>query len=468
MRNQLWFKLTGAFALIIFIGVVVTVWLTGQGTATQFAHFMVANQMVRPSAMQAALAGYYAGKDGWTGLDTVFDRLIVDAANGLMPGMVGNMMGMHENRIQVLDGGGIVVADSGGPAGSEPLLAAPLEHWPIFVNDVSVGELVVEGSLMGAVAMDPAPLVGSVTRTVFIAALIASLTGLALAAVLVRQITRPLVDLTHASRRIAYGDLRVRVPVRSNDEVGELTDTFNQMAASLEQQETLRHNLMADIAHELRTPLTGIQGAVEAMQDGVFPADAENLEALHAQVLLLNRLVEDLRTLANAEAGQLALEKAPVDLADLCRGQVSALQLRAAEHEIELTIAVPPEENVWVDADSQRLNQVLLNLLDNALRHTPPGGDVTVSVYGNQTEVFVTVSDNGPGLAAEDVPHVFDRFYRGDRSRNRATGGTGLGLAIARQLVEAHGGRIWVDSPPPGASQGAEFGLMLQRVGSGN
>ena len=121
MRNQLWFKLTGAFALIIFIGVVVTVWLTGQGTATQFAHFMVANQMVRPSAMQAALAGYYAGKDGWTGLDTVFDRLIVDAANGLMPGMVGNMMGMHENRIQVLDDGGIVVADSGGPAGSEPM-----------------------------------------------------------------------------------------------------------------------------------------------------------------------------------------------------------------------------------------------------------------------------------------------------------------------------------------------------------
>ena len=266
-----------------------------------------------------------------------------------------------------------------------------------------------------------------------------------------RQITRPLVDLTHASRQIARGDLSVRVAVKSSDEVGELTDTFNQMAASLEEQETLRRNLMADIAHELRTPLTGIQGAVEAMQDGVFPADAENLEALHAQVLLLNRLVDDLRTLANAEAGQLALEKAPVDLAELCRRQVSGLQFQAAERTISLTDYRPARATV-VDADSQRLNQVLLNLLDNALRHTPNGGAVAVTVHGSAAELFVTVTDSGPGIPAEELPHVFDRFYRGDRSRSRVTGGTGLGIAIARQLVEAHGGRIWVDSPPPGAT----------------
>jgi signal transduction histidine kinase len=324
MRNQLWFKLTGAFALIIFIGVVVTVWLTSQGAATQFEHFMVADQMVRPATMQAALAGHYASSGGWDGLDAVFDRMIVDASDGLMTGMVGNMMGMHENRIQVLDQAGGVVADSTGPPGGAPLTVAPLEHWPIIVDGALVGELVVEGSLMGATALDPAPLVGSVTRTVFFAAVIAALAGLGLAAVLIRQLTRPLVDLTHASRRIAHGDLNVRVPVKSGDEIGELTETFNQMAANLERQETLRRNLMADVAHELRTPLTGIQGAVEAMQDGVFPADAENLEALHEQVLLLNRLVDDLRTLANAEAGQLGLERAPVDLADLCRRQVSA------------------------------------------------------------------------------------------------------------------------------------------------
>jgi signal transduction histidine kinase len=305
--------------------------------------------------------------------------------------------------------------------------------------------------------------VGSVTRTVFVAALIAALAGLLLAAVLVRQLTRPLVDLTNASRRITHGDLGVRVPVKSSDEIGELTATFNQMATSLEQQETLRRNLMADVAHELRTPLTGIQGAVEAMQDGVFPVDAENLEALHAQVLLLNRLVDDLRTLANAEAGQLALEKAPVDLADLCRRQVSALQLRAHDRQIDLTITAPPAATL-VEADSQRLNQVLLNLLDNALRHTPGGGAVAVAVHTVHDEVLVTVTDNGPGIPTPELPHVFDRFYRGDRSRCRETGSTGLGLAIARQLVEAHGGRIWVDSPPPGLPRGAEFGLMLPRA----
>lgn len=465
MRNQLWFKLTGAFALIIFIGVIVTVWLTSSGAATQFEHFMVANQMVRPASMQAALAGYYAQHDGWADIDTALGGLALSAADGIMTGMFGSMMGMPANRIQVLDSSGAVVADSaGGAPGGAPLATPPLEHWPIFARNQLVGELVIEGSLMGAAMGDAAALVGGVTRTVSIAALIAAVAGLLLAAVLVRQITRPLVELSQASRRIAGGDLRVRLPVRSTDEVGELTDTFNQMAASLEEQETLRSNLMADIAHELRTPLTGLQGAIEAMQDGVFPADAENLDALHAQVLLLNRLVEDLRTLANAEAGQLVLQKAPVELAELCRNLVNAMQFRAAERGVTLAVKCPPQAPL-IYADGQRLNQVLLNLLDNALRHTPPGGDVTVALHTRAADLYITVTDSGPGIPPADLPHVFDRFYRGDRSRTRTTGGSGLGLAIARQIVAAHGGQIWVDSPPPGAEYGAEFGIMLPRSG---
>ncbi len=463
MRNQLWFKLTAAFALIIFIGVVVTVWLTSQGTATQFEHFMVANQMVRPAVMQAALADYYRRHQDWNDLDAVFEELIFTASDGAMTGVFGTMMGMPTNRVQVLNQRGEVVADSEGAAGGAALTSTPLEHWPIILDGVLIGELVVEGSLMGAAVVDPAPLVGSVTRAVFFAAAIAAVAGLALAAIFVRQITRPLVDLTHASRRIARGDLRVRLPVKSADEVGELTATFNQMAASLEKQESLRRNLMADIAHELRTPLTGIQGAIEAMQDGVFPADAENLAGLHAEVLLLNRLVDDLRTLANAEAGQLILEKTQIDLAELCRRQVNAMQRRADERGIALTINCPAQTQL-IEADGQRLNQVLLNLLDNALRHTPAGGSVVVSLHAADDRVYVTITDSGVGIPAEDLPHVFDRFYRGDRSRTRATGGSGLGLAIARQLVEAHGGCMWVDSPPPGAEHGAEFGFTLPRV----
>lgn len=460
MRNQLWFKLTSAFALIIFIGVVVTVWLTSQGTATQFEHFMVANQMVRPAVMQAALADYYRRHRDWNDLDASFESLIFTASDGVMTGVFGTMMGMPTNHVQVLNQRGEVVADSEGAAGGAPLTSTPLEHWPIIVDGVLVGELVVEGSLMGAAVVDPAPLVGSVTRAVFFAAAIAAVAALALAAIFVRQITRPLVDLTHASRRIARGDLRVRLPVKSADEVGELTATFNQMAASLEKQESLRRNLMADIAHELRTPLTGIQGAIEAMQDGVFPADAENLAGLHAEVLLLNRLVDDLRTLANAEAGQLILERTQIDLAELCRRQVNAMQRRADERGIALTINCPAQTQL-IEADGQRLNQVLLNLLDNALRHTPASGSVVVSLHADDDHVYVTVADNGAGIPAADLPHVFDRFYRGDRSRARSTGGSGLGLAIARQIVEAHGGCMWVDSPPPGAAHGAEFGFML-------
>lgn len=318
---------------------------------------------------------------------------------------------------------------------------------------------------MGAVAIDPTRVIGSVTRTVFSAALVAAVAALLLAAVIVRQITRPLVDLTHASRQIAHGDLSVRVAVRSNDEVGELTETFNQMAASLEHQETLRRKLMADIAHELRTPLTGIQGAVEAMQDGVFPADANNLESLHTEVLLLNRLVDDLRTLANAEAGQLQLAMGPVDMADLCRRQMTALQFRAAAHAVALSANLP-DELPLIQGDGQRLGQVLLNLLDNALRHTLPDGFVTLSAYANSAGIFITVTDNGIGIPTQDLPHVFDRFYRSDRSRSCVTGGSGLGLAIAHQLVEAHGGRMWVDSPPPGTEHGAEFGFVLPMASS--
>ncbi len=178
MRNQLWFKLTAAFALIIFIGVIVTVWLASQGAATQFDHFMVDNQMVRLTTMQTRLTGYYARQGSWNGLTEAFDPLVSDASDGIMTGMFGSMMGMAANRIQVLDRSGIVMADSHGPAGGAPLHTAPLEHWPLLLNGELIGELVVEGSLMGAAATDSAPLVDSVTRTVFVAAVIAALAGL--------------------------------------------------------------------------------------------------------------------------------------------------------------------------------------------------------------------------------------------------------------------------------------------------
>jgi two-component system, OmpR family, sensor histidine kinase BaeS len=464
MTNRLWFKLTSAFALVIAVGILVTVVVARQGATTRFAHFMIDHHMVRPERLQEALVNHYLEQGGWTILDRQLPVVVEVASDGVMSDVMGSMMGMHENRLQILDATGVVVADTHGPAGSQPLPAHQITHtvqqWPLVAGDVQVGELLVEGALMVGTSARNDNLVSGITRAVLVAGLTAGGVGLLLAMLLVRQITRPLSSLNRASSQIAGGDLSVRVPVQGQDEVGELAITFNQMADSLETQERLRRNLMADIAHELRTPLSGIQGTIEALQDGVFPVTPENLEAVHEQVMLLNRLVEDLRTLANAEAGQLPLDQRPLDLADLCHRRVTAFQPRATAGQIELTLQVAGSP-VTVCGDEQRLGQVLNNLLDNALRHTAPGGAVQVQLAVPNGTAHLTVVDNGEGIDPAALPSIFDRFYRADPSRTRRSGGSGLGLAIARQLVQAHGGRIWAESPPPGQASGSAFRIEL-------
>ena len=464
MTNRLWFRLMSAFALVITIGVLVTVVVTRQGAASRFAHFMINHHMVRPEQLQITLANYYHEQGSWVGLDTQFAAIIELSTDGTMSDMMGSMMGMNNNQIQVLDLTGAVVADSHTLTGSQGRggrqLANNVQRWPILVDEVQVGELLAEGGLMVGASARNNSLVTGVTRAVVVAGVTAGLVGLALALLLVRQITRPLGSLSHAAGQIAGGDLTVRVPVQSKDEFGALAITFNQMASSLETQEKLRRNLMADVAHELRTPLAGIQGTVEAMQDGIFPTTGENLQAVHDQVMLLNRLVEDLRTLANAEAGQLSLDRLPFDLVELCRHQVTAFQPQAHGKQIDLTLHTTGEL-ITVRGDEQRLGQVLNNLLDNALRHTPAGGTVQVELATTNGLVRLAVIDSGAGVPADALPHLFDRFYRAESSRNRLTGGSGLGLAIARQLVQAHGGRIWAESPASGQTQGSAFILEL-------
>ena len=464
MTHRLWFKLTSAFALVIAVGVLVTVVVARQGAATRFAHLMIDSHMVRLERLQQALVAHYLEQAGWAALDAQLPAVVELSSDGAMSDVMGSMMGMHQNRLQILDATGVVAADTHGPAGGQPLPAHQITHtvqrWPLVAGDVQVGELLVEGSLMVGMSMRNDSLVGGVTRAVLVAGLTSGVVGLLLAMLLVRQITRPLSSLNRASSCIAGGDLSVRVPVQGKDEVDELAATFNQMADSLEAQEKLRRNLMADIAHELRTPLTGIQGTVEALQDGIFPVTPENLAAVHEQVMLLNRLIEDLRTLANAEARQLALDRQPVNLTDLCQRQVMAFQPRAAAAQIDLTLQVEGgPAMVW--GDEQRLGQVLNNLLGNALRHTGPGGAVQVQLAAPNGAAHLAVVDNGEGIDPAALPAIFDRFYRADPSRTRRSGGSGLGLAIARQLVQAHGGRIWAESPPVGQAGGSAFRVEL-------
>jgi signal transduction histidine kinase len=263
---------------------------------------------------------------------------------------------------------------------------------------------------------------------------------------LLRGMSRPLVDLTATTRAVAAGDLSVRVPIRHHGEVRELATAFNAMTEELAQADELRRNLTADLAHELRTPLSVIRGKLEGVLDGVYFCTPEHLAPILGEMRLLARLVEDLRLLSLAEAGQLPLEKQATDVRTLLRDAQVNFRPQAADRGVTLALDLPTELPE-VMADRRRIAQVLGNLLTNALRHTPSGGRVTLSSVGSEKAVRVTVTDTGAGIPPEDLPYTFERFWRGEKSRSRAGGGAGRGLAIAKHLVQAHGGEIGVESP---------------------
>lgn len=274
------------------------------------------------------------------------------------------------------------------------------------------------------------------------------LTFLILAAVLARwgfrRVAVPIADVMSAADAVAQGDLSVRLPEDARGEFGMLARRFNNMTAELERAESQRRNLTADVAHELRNPLHILQGNLEGMLDGVYEPTPEMLTATLDETRLLARLVSDLQTLSLAESGELPLHTSPILAADLLADVAAGFSARAAEEEIDLRIDVPPEaQSLILTVDPDRLDQVLSNLVVNSLRYTPAGGKITLRAEPIPDGARLTVSDTGVGIPAEDLPYVFDRFWRGDRSRARAAGsGSGLGLAIAKQLVRAHGGTI--------------------------
>jgi len=264
--------------------------------------------------------------------------------------------------------------------------------------------------------------------------------------------------MMQASRHIAGGYYHERVQVLSGDELGQLAQTFNQMAASLEQTEAMRRELIGNVAHELRTPLTTIKGYMEGLMDGVLPADPETYQHVYREADRLQRLVRDLQELSRVEAGNFELNRAQIHLDDVIRQTSTRLSPQFEEKGVDLTVDIQPNLPA-VRADEDRISQDLLNLMGNALQYTPAGGAVIVAAAARDGEVRVCIEDSGIGVAAEDLPYLFDRFYRVDKSRSRAGGGSGIGLTITRHLVEAHGGRVWAASDGPG--QGATFNFSL-------
>ncbi|SNY47430.1 sensor histidine kinase [Paractinoplanes atraurantiacus] len=280
---------------------------------------------------------------------------------------------------------------------------------------------------------------------------IVGVAGLVIVAILgtfliARQVSRPVRRLTGASQMLAAGMLDVRVRVKGESELARLAASFNTMAGALEQSEERQRRLIADVAHEMRTPLSNLRGYLEALSDGVVDPSPELFASLHEETLLQGRILDDLQVLALAEAGDLGYTKTPADLTELAATGVTAQQARAAEAGVTLTLE--PSPPVWVEADQDRLRQVLGNLLSNAIRYTDKDGQVVVRVHEERGEAILTVRDTGVGIAAGDLPHVFERFWRADKARQRATGGTGLGLTIAQRIVTDHQGSIEVTSQP--------------------
>jgi len=321
------------------------------------------------------------------------------------------------------------------------------------------------GEMTGMSSVDGQPMMGQaendflsdVRRSLWISGGLSGLAAVALALIVSRQLTRPLRRLAAAAGEIARGNLAVRVNERTQDEAGQVGRAFDTMADALQQQEQARQSFMTDIAHELRNPLSVLRGNLEAIQDGLLEPTPEQVSTLHGQSMALSRLVEDLRTLSLASTGHLDIHRQEMDLRQVVGAVVAGFQPSAAERGIVLSLQAP-NELPFVFADPERVGQALRNLIDNALRYTPPGGSVVVSLTADEGQVTVAVADTGGGVTPEDLPHVFDRFYRADRSRSRATGGSGVGLAIVKQLVEAQGGGVSAQSEP---GRGSTFAFSL-------
>jgi two-component system sensor histidine kinase BaeS len=296
----------------------------------------------------------------------------------------------------------------------------------------------------------------ALVRTVAIAAGLAALLALGVAVVVSRRITRPVVALTDVARTMEAGDRDVRVSGPAGPgELRELAAAFNRMADALAREDALRKAVVADVAHELRTPITILQAATEALVEGVVRPTARELSSVHDEAVRLGRMVEDLETLSAAEAAGLRLERRVVDLADVARDAVEALRQQFDAASVRLDIRLSP---VAVAGDPARLAQVVTNLLTNALKFTPSGGEATIEVSADNGTARLGVTDTGIGISAGEIDHVFERFWRGDRASRAA--GSGIGLAVVAELVRVHGGSVRVASTP---GEGASFVVTLPR-----
>ena len=437
-------KLVLAFLTVSLTGIALIGLLASNVTAHEFVRFVVTQ---RQDTLAPELSAYYVGHNGWNGVETIIQKNSMDPTTDPVRPLVlvdnhGNVVFSTDSQFQ-----------NAKPSSQQIAFGAP-----IWANGQLVGLLIPTFPARNAPPRPPGnDYIDRINRNLLFGALGAVALSLLLGFLISSNLTRPVKELINATRDVSQGNLEREVPVRSRDEIGELTKSFNQMRVQLKQSRDLRRMMTADIAHELRTPLSIILGHTEALSEGKLDPSPETFDIVYDEAKRLSLLVEDLRTLTLSEAGELILTLGPVSPSDLIDRAAGAYLPKARSLDLSLETEAP-EDLPDVKADFHRIIQVLTNLLDNAMRYTPSGGQLTLSARSISEGVEFRVRDSGPGISEVDLPHIFDRFYRGDKSRNRQDGGSGLGLAISKSIIEAHGGRIWAESA---AGEGTLIAFVL-------
>ncbi len=440
MIHGLRFRLLIAFTLAIIMAIGFTFFFIGLGTRGEIQRFQEHGLRTDAILIERILSRYYDERRDWAGIQPLVEQM-------------GTLRGQ---RVVLTDTSGTVIADSRGESLGEqyrPKISGRTLSLPSVEG--ALGTVYVSHESPGDFA--PQRLIQPIIRFLLWGGLVAIAIALVITFFLSRRILAPVKALTLSARRLGQGDLSQRIQVRDKGELGELAIAFNAMAADLERVEKLRRDIVADVAHELRTPLSNIRGSIEAVADGVLAPDEVTIRSLHEEVTLLSRLVDDLQELALAEAGEMKLLIQPEDISGLINRVVAPVRLQVEKRGISVSVDLPD----WlppVSIDAHRTAQVLRNLLENAVAHTGSGDNITVTAREQDNRVRVSVADTGEGIPAEELPNVFERFYRVDKSRARATGGVGLGLTITKRLVEAQGGVIEVRSEP---GQGSCFSFTV-------
>lgn len=461
--------MTLAFILVTFMAVATLAVAVGWSTQAFFHGYVNDVNSRRQQVWAEFFTAYYRERGDWAGVQEILGTAWHGgrghgwgASQGMGQGQ-GQGRGltrgqMDQERIILADSSGRVVADTYGTRLGEVVSGEEQARGlPITVDGHRAGTLWLSTMTPPGILSQEDQFTRAVTLAIILSGvmvlILAGLVGLLLA----RRIARPLSSLTGAVQRLAAGGWQRRLALNGDYEITRLVDAFNDMTARLEKYETLRRNMVADVAHELRTPLTVLRGQLEALQAGVLEARPEVIMSLHDEILRLTRLVHDLQELSLAEARKLTLHLENFNLVEVVQRVLNFFQVEGEDKNIAMGLETAGAE-IKVKGDRDRIAQVLINLLGNALRYTPHGGRVDVAIKEDGGEVLVSVENSGAGIDPADLPYIFERFYRPDKSRSRAQGGAGLGLAIAKGFVEAHGGRIWAESHP---GRGSRFTFTL-------